>query len=119
MEAMPTFIVAFNVCAATFPRFASAVGAVWLGARVLYQLGYEKKGPKGRGGPSTLSSVGLLTLVFPDVGGLLMGDCWGRVWIVRRVYCTLVVGIERRGFHRCVQVDVFSNSRYPMRLRRL
>jgi hypothetical protein len=68
MEAFPTFIVAFNICAATFPKFASVVGLGWLGTRVLYQLGYEKNGPKGRRGSASLSFLGLATLVFPDLG---------------------------------------------------
>jgi len=65
MENFPSFLLAFNVCAASFPRFASAMGLVWLVSRVAYQLGYET-GPRGRSRGSTLASVSGITLVlFP------------------------------------------------------
>ena len=63
MEGFPSFLVAFNVCAATFPRFASAMGLVWVVGRVMYQLGYQKKGPKGRGRGSLYAGLSAIVLV--------------------------------------------------------
>ena len=63
MENFPTFLVTFNVCAATFPRFASAMGVVWVLGRVMYQLGYQKVGPKGRGRGSIFANLAALGLV--------------------------------------------------------
>jgi hypothetical protein len=63
LENLPSFLVAFNVCALSFPRFAAAAGATWAIGRVMYQLGYGKKGPKGRGVGSIFGSLSALTLV--------------------------------------------------------
>jgi hypothetical protein len=64
---MPGFLISFNVCAIAFPRFAAAVGATWAVGRVMYQLGYSKQGPKGRGFGSLFSSLSSVTLVSPIV----------------------------------------------------
>ena len=64
MEGLPSFLVAFNVCAITFPRFAASAGLVWAVGRVMYQIGYGCQGPKGRSKGSYLSGVASLTLVY-------------------------------------------------------
>ena len=64
MEALPSFLISFNVCAAMFPRFASAVGAGWVVARIMYQNGYSRYGPKGRSNGAHISGVAALTLVY-------------------------------------------------------
>jgi MAPEG family len=60
---MPTFLVTFNVCAATFPRVASSLGLGWIVARVFYQIGYGTKGPSGRGKGSTVAHLMNVSLV--------------------------------------------------------
>ena len=90
MENFPPFLVAFNVCAATFPRFASAVAMVWVVARVMYQLGYQRVGPKGRSRGSTLSGIAALTLVTPFCLTFLMV---ARRWNLRPRYRVLEVHV--------------------------
>lgn len=63
MENIPSFLITFNLAAATFPRFSAGFGLVWVVARVLYQIGYGTKGPSGRGRGSTISSLSSITLV--------------------------------------------------------
>lgn len=81
LENLPSFFVAFNVCALSFPRFAAAVGATWAVGRVMYQLGYGKKGPKGRGVGSILGSLSALTLVLPSLMKLLTVARWSNLRI--------------------------------------
>lgn len=63
MEGFPSVLIVFNICAATFPRFASAVGMAWAVGRVLYQNGYGSVGPKGRRTGSNISGLAAVTLV--------------------------------------------------------
>jgi len=64
MENVPSFLIIFNIAAATFPRFASGVGLVWAVGRVFYQIGYGTKGPSGRANGSRISGVAAVILVF-------------------------------------------------------
>ena len=65
MENLPSFVIIFNIAAATFPRFASGLGLIWAVARVFYHIGYASKGPSGRAKGSLLSGVAAFTLVIP------------------------------------------------------
>jgi hypothetical protein len=66
MENIPSFLITFNVAAATFPRFASGFGLIWAVSRVFYQIGYGTKGPSGRAKGSRFSGIAAVTLVFPS-----------------------------------------------------
>jgi hypothetical protein len=55
--------VVFNLCASIFPRFASAVGLLWVAGRVAYQVGYGTQGPSGRGIGARLSGAAKAILV--------------------------------------------------------
>jgi hypothetical protein len=86
MENFPIFLVTFNVCAATFPRFASATGLVWVIGRVMYQLKYQKVGPKGRRHGSLLSGIGALILVISCRSIVLMAAWWWNLRYRNRVH---------------------------------
>jgi len=66
MENFPSFILSFNVCAATYPRLASAFGAVWVLGKIVYCIGYSTKGPSGRRRGAYISTFGLVVLVCSD-----------------------------------------------------
>lgn len=63
MENLPSFLVTFNIAAATFPKFASGLGLVWFIGRIFYQIGYSKKGPRGRSKAFHAASMASVTLV--------------------------------------------------------
>ena len=63
LELLPTFLILFNVAAVSFPKAGSAVGAVWIFARVLYQKGYGKYGPPGRTRGSNFAFLAMFILV--------------------------------------------------------
>ena len=66
MENFPSFVLSFNVCAATYPRLASAFGAVWVLGKIMYYTGYSTKGPSGRRRGAYISTFGLVVLVRSD-----------------------------------------------------
>ena len=65
MENLPGVLVTFNVCAATFPRVASVLGLIWCVARVMYQIGYQTKGPSGRSKGSHIAVAAAIAMVYP------------------------------------------------------
>ena len=69
MEQVPTFLVMFNVCAISHPRVAAGFGLLWIAARVAYQVGYGKHGPKGRSRGSHIGYAANIGLVCPPC-------CW-------------------------------------------
>ena len=66
MENFPSFILLFNVSAATYPRLASAFGAVWVLGKIVYCIAYSTKGPSGRRRGAYISTFGLVVLVCSD-----------------------------------------------------
>ena len=92
MENFPSFVLSFNVCAATYPRLASAFGAVWVLGKIMYYTGYSTKGPSGRRRGAYISTFGLvvlvrLTAVVILMERLLLGhlDYTINTWLGRRV----------------------------------
>lgn len=80
MEGFPSVLVIFNVCAATFPRFASVAGLAWVVGRIMYQIGYGSVGPKGRTTGALISEFSALALVLSkDIlfNRKLLGSCFG------------------------------------------
>lgn len=64
MEQLPTFLISFNICAASFPRLAAALGLGFIVGRVMYHNGYSTRGPSGRlNGARVAEAAGITTVI--------------------------------------------------------